>query len=269
MIILLSPAKALDFESPSPELAPTGPRLLEEAAELAAILKSKSIADLASLSHISEELAALNAGRWAAFAEPASTENSRPAVLAFDGDVYRGMAARQSFGAADFAEAQETLRILSGLYGVLRPLDLIRPYRLEMGTRLATNRGANLYQWWGQRITEVLRSDLAGSPGAQVAVNLASAEYFGAVDPSTLGARVISPRFEDADPRGNRRVVSFFAKRARGVMASWLIRNQVRDPEQIPDFVGAGYRYHRASSSSERPVFVRDFADRPGPSGQL
>lgn len=263
MLILLSPAKALDFDKPLPKTARTQPRLIGEAMALAEVMKTKSVTELARLSAISDELAALNAQRWADFTVPFGPEQARVAVLGFNGDAYQGMAPRERFGTADYTEAQKTLRILSGLYGVLRPLDQILAYRLEMGTRLATGRGSNLYHWWGEQITDLLRADLAESPGAKVVVNLASAEYFGAVQPDRLGAPVISPRFEDTDARGKRKVISFFAKRARGEMAAWLIKQRVRTPKALLGFAAVGYRYDRASSTALEPTFVRAFAARP------
>jgi cytoplasmic iron level regulating protein YaaA (DUF328/UPF0246 family) len=262
VLILLSPAKSLDFESRPPKVAATQPRLLAEAERLVQVMRTKSVSDLAALAHISDGLAALNATRWAEFHTPFTPRNARPGLLAFNGDVYQGLAARQRFGTRDFTEAQKTLRILSGLYGVLRPLDLMQAYRLEMGTRLATDRGRSLYDWWGDTITDLLADDLAASPGAGVVVNLASAEYFGAVRPERLGAPVVSPRFEDTDARGRRSVVSFYAKRARGELAAWLVLNRVRTSGALKDFDAAGYRYHKAASTPAQPVFVRSFADR-------
>ncbi len=262
MLILLSPAKSLDFESTPPRVTPTQPRLLAEAERLVEVMRTKSVADLAALAGISDELAALNAERWASFRTPFTRRNARPAVLAFNGDVYQGLDVRNRFDTRDYTEAQKTVRILSGLYGVLRPLDLIQPYRLEMGTRLATDRGRNLYQWWGARITDLLGADLDASPGASVVLNLASVEYSSAVRPGDLGVTMVCPRFEDTDARGRRSVVSFFAKRARGELAGWLVRNRVRSPGRLKDFDGAGYRYDRAGSTVEVPVFVRAFGDR-------
>lgn len=262
MLILLSPAKALDYESVVPSVPSTLPRLLDQSAALAAVMKTKSVADIAGLQHLSDELAAVNVQRWADFAVPFPDGAARPAIFGFNGDAYQGMAARERFDAADYQRAQATLRILSGLYGVLRPLDLILAYRLEMGTRLATERGANLYQWWEGRITDQLRADLADSVGDQAVVNLASSEYFSAVQPERLGAPVISPRFEDTNARGRRSVISFYAKRARGEMTAWLITNAITAVSDLPGFDQAGYRYDQASSTSTTPVFVRAFADR-------
>ncbi|MCA0293761.1 MAG: peroxide stress protein YaaA [Actinobacteria bacterium] len=262
MLILLSPAKSLDYESKLPKVTPTQPRLLDESEKLVEIMRTKSVADLAALADISDELAALNASRWASFAMPFTRRNARPAVLAFNGDVYQGLDVRERFTTRDFTEAQKTVRILSGLYGVLRPLDLMQPYRLEMGTRVASPRGRSLYDWWGSTITRVLRDDLAASPGAPVVVNLASGEYFGSVRTDELDAPVISPRFEDTDARGKRSVISFFAKRARGELAAWLVLNRVRTPGALKDFDAAGYRYDKVASTAKVPVFVRAFASR-------
>ena len=265
MITLLSPAKSLDEESRPTTRKWTEPRLLEESQRLIDVLRTKSPADLAALMHISDELAALNAQRYADFSTPFTPRNAKQAVLLFDGDVYQGMAAAERFDERDFTEAQKTVRILSGLYGILRPLDLVQPYRLEMGTKLRTERGTTLYAWWGDTISEVLKADLAASPGADVVVNLASDEYSRAVRPDVVGARIISPRFEDTDPRGARRVVSFFAKRARGAMAGWMVRHRVRTATALTGFDEAGYRHDRVSSTPDVPVFVRSFEDRPAP----
>lgn len=256
MLTVLSPAKSLDFDSPPTTRKRSAPRLVGEAAQLIGIMREKSPADLAALMHISDDLARLNATRYAEFTAEHTPRNARPAVLAFDGDVYRGLAAG-TFGERDFTEAQKTLRILSGLYGVLRPLDLIQPHRLEMGTRLATDRGRTLAEWWGGRITDLLRRDLEASPGADVLVNLASQEYFGVVDTQRLGVLVISPRFEDRGKDGEPRVVSRYAKQARGAMAAWLIRHRVRSPGKLVDFTGDGYAYEEARSTRDQPVFLR------------
>lgn len=262
MLTLLSPAKSLDLESPLPTRKYSQPRMLDEAQALVEVMRTKSVADVAALMKISDELAALNVQRFAEFEPPFTPKNARPAVLAFAGDVYQGLAASTRFTERDFTEAQKTIRILSGLYGVLRPLDLMQAYRLEMGTKLPTDRGPTLYRWWGSKVTEQLKADLAESPGADVVVNLASDEYFSVVQPDDLGT-VISPRFEDTDARGRRSVVSFYAKRARGEMAAWLVHNRVRRVSQLTDFDAVGYRYQPGDSTPERPVFVRSYADRP------
>ncbi|HMQ39616.1 MAG TPA: YaaA family protein, partial [Micropruina sp.] len=177
MLVLLSPAKSLDFDSPLPTRKHSEPRLLAESERLIEVMRGKSTFDIAGLMHISDDLAALNAQRYADFSPPFTLRNARAAVLAFAGDVYQGLDVRRRWDARDYTEAQKTVRILSGLYGVLRPLDLIQPYRLEMGIPLATDRGNSLYAYWGSIITDLLRDDLAASPGADVVVNLASEEY--------------------------------------------------------------------------------------------
>ena len=256
MLTVLSPAKSLDYESKLPTRKHSEPRLLGQSEGLIEIMRTKSPADISQLMHLSDELAHLNATRYAEWSREHTPKNSRQAILAFNGDVYLGMEAR-TFDARDLTEAQKSIRILSGLYGLLRPLDLIQPYRLEMGTRLKTERGSSLYDWWGTEVTDLVAEDLAASPGADVLVNLASVEYSTVIDEGRLGARVVAPRFEDVDAKGVPRVVSFFAKRARGAMAAWLVRNRVRTPGTLADFDGLGYRYDEARSSKDRPVFVR------------
>jgi uncharacterized protein len=263
VLVLLSPAKSLDFDSPLPTRKHTEPRLLDRSAELIEVMRAKSTSEIAGLMRISDELAALNAQRYADFSPPFTMRNARAAVLAFVGDVYQGLAARREWDARDYTEAQKTVRILSGLYGVLRPLDLIQPYRLEMGLPLATGRGSSLYAYWGSTITDLLRHDLAESPGAAAVLNLASEEYAKSVRFSELGCPVISPRFEDTNAHGTRGVVSFYAKRARGALASWLVRERVRTPGAIKRFAEGGYRYDADASTSRQPVFVRSFGDRP------
>lgn len=257
MLALLSPAKSLDLDSPLPTRKHTQPRMLEQAEELVEVMRQRSPEDISELMHISAELGELNAQRFADFTTPFTTRNARPAIFTFDGDVYRGMDARERFDARDLTEAQKTVRILSGLYGVLRPLDLMQPYRLEMGTRLATDRGDSLYSWWGSKITEQLAADLAESPGPDVVVNLASQEYSGAVELDDLDARVVTPRFEDRARSGQWRVISFSAKRARGEMAAWMVQHRVRSVRALQDFDGAGYRYEPDLSGPDEPVYRR------------
>lgn len=257
MLTLLSPAKTLDLDSRVPTRKHTQPRLLEESEALAEVMRGKSPAELSELMGISDELARLNAQRFADFAPPFTPKNARPAVFTFAGDVYRGLDAPGRFDARDLTEAQKTLRILSGLYGVLRPLDLMQPYRLEMGTRLATDRGDSLYRWWGSRITDLLAEDLAASPGADVVVDLASEEYSGAVDLDRLDARVVTPRFEDQGPKGDWKVISFNAKRARGLMAGWIVAHRVRSARALREFDEGGYRLEPDLSRPAAPVFRR------------
>jgi cytoplasmic iron level regulating protein YaaA (DUF328/UPF0246 family) len=256
MLSVLSPAKSLDYESKLPTRKHSQPRMLHRSEELVDIMVTKSPDELSSLMNISEGLAELNAKRFADFTTPFDRHNARPAVLAFNGDVYQGMQAA-TFRERDFTEAQKTVRILSGLYGVLRPLDLMQPYRLEMGIKLRTDRGDTLYDYWGRAITDVVNADLAQSPGADVVVNLASNEYFRSVQTEALEGRLLSPRFLDADEHGDYRVVPFFAKRARGEMAAWLVLNRARTIKAIREFDGAGYRYDRERSTPDEPAFVR------------
>jgi len=263
MICLLSPAKTLDYASPLPTRKSSQPRLLERAEELIAVMRQKSPDEVADLMHLSPELAALNVERYQDFSTPFTRANARPAALAFAGDVYQGMAAGRRFGERDWTEAQKTVRILSGLYGLLRPLDLVQPYRLEMGTRVRTAHGGSLYEFWDRIITDLVNADLRESPGAEVVVNLASAEYFGSVRPEALEARLVSPRFLDEDAQGRFRVQAFFAKRARGEMAAWLVLNRVRTAGALRRFDAAGYRYSAEDSTPDSPAFVRP--RRPAP----
>lgn len=257
MLTLLSPAKSLDEESPLPTRKHTQPRLLDRAEELVDVMRDKPVDELRELMDISEDLAVLNHQRYQDFTTPFTTDNARPAVLLFDGDVYTGMDARGSFGERDYTEANKTVRILSGLYGVLRPLDLMQPYRLEMGTKLATDRGDTLYDYWGPTITEQLNADLADSPGPQGFVNLASNEYFSAVDTDLLDGRVVTPRFLDEGKDGSFRVIAFWAKQARGAMAGWIVRERIRTYTHLTDFDGLGYRHDPDRSTSDEPTFVR------------
>ncbi len=258
MIVLLSPAKSLDYDSRLPTRKATQPRLLDRAETLIGVMRQKSPEEVADLMGISEELATLNVQRYRDFTRPFDRRNARPAVLAFAGDVYQGMAVRERFDERDYTHAQKVIRILSGLYGVLRPLDLMQPYRLEMGVTLATSLGRTLYDFWGEEVTELVNADLAESPGADVVVNLASQEYFKSVRPEKLAGRLVSPRFLDGDQHGEYRTVSFFAKRARGEMAAWVVRNRVRSARALTGFDGGGYRYDAAASSAGSPTFVRD-----------
>lgn len=254
MLFLLSPAKSLDYESPATPVSPTQPLFAEQTAELIAVLREKSPQQIAELMDLSDTLAALNVARYQAHSPRSTARNSRPAVLAFDGDVYGGLDAR-AMPAEDLRWAQKHLRILSGLYGVLRPLDRMQPYRLEMGTALATERGSNLYQFWGPRLAEFLDGELAGSKHP-VVVNLASQEYFKAVDRKTLQARVVECVFEEYKA-GNYKVVSFFAKRARGLMARYAITHRIATPAKLRQFDLEGYAYDADVSEPNRLVFRR------------
>lgn len=254
MLIILSPAKTLDFESPVKTAAETTPDLIDDAAELVATLKKKSVKQLKNLMSVSDSLAELNYQRYQDWELPMPAEASRPAVMAFKGEVYLGLAA-EKFTGKQLAYAQEHLRILSGLYGVLRPLDAILPYRLEMASALKTPRGKDLYGFWGSRLTERINDQLDAT-GSTSLLNLASNEYFRSLQPKALAADVITPVFKDMS-NGKYRVVSFFAKKARGAMASWVIRHRVRTAKRLTKFDGDGYRYDPDSSSELAPVFLR------------
>src|SRR4051812_454203 len=253
VLILLSPAKTLDYESRVPTRKHTEPRMLDQSSALIEVMRTKAVDEVSDLMSISTELADLNVRRYADFSLPFTMRNARQAAFAFDGDVYRGMDARGSMDGRDLAEAQKTVRILSGLYGVLRPLDLIQPYRLEMGTKLRTDRGETLYEWWGSRITDVLNDDLAESPGAAIVVNLASGEYFRSVDTDRLDGTLISPRFLDQTAEGDYRIISFNAKWARGAMAGWMVRNRVRTARALRHFDVADYRHDPGRSTIAEP----------------
>lgn len=258
MLIVVSPAKSLDYESPLPTKKHSEPTLLDHAEELVGVMAKKSPSDISSLMSMSASLGELNHERFQDWERPFTVDNARPALLAFTGDVYLGMDPANTFTERDYTHAQKTLRILSGLYGVLRPLDLMQPYRLEMGTRLATKRGGDLYTFWGDTITDRLNADIAASPGADVLVNLASNEYFGSVNTAKIEARIVAPTFLDAKDGGPHKIVSFFAKRARGSMAGWIIRNRIKSVQALRDFDGMGYRYDAERSSVDQPVFVRE-----------
>jgi cytoplasmic iron level regulating protein YaaA (DUF328/UPF0246 family) len=253
MLAVVSPAKSLDLTSPLPEVGITKPRHTARAWELVKTLRTLSLADLSGLMGISDELAALNATRYATFRARPRPQDVRPAILTFNGDVYQGFDAA-GLTPAQLESAQDRLRILSGLYGVLRPLDGIQPYRLEMGTRLATGRGRNLYEFWGRTITDELRRGIAPD---DVLVNLASNEYFSAVDPVALRRRVVTCSFTDEGRGGQYRIVSFFAKRARGLMARFIVTEQPSSPADLQAFALHGYAYSAADSSDDRLVFRR------------
>ena len=258
MLIVVSPAKKLDWSDAPYGGAMTEPAFGAEAAELARVARGLEPADLKKLMSISDKLAQLNHDRFQAFSADPAPESLRPAVFAFAGDTCQGLEAA-TLEPDEIARAQERLRILSGLYGVLRPLDGMQPYRLEMGSRLKTGRGRNLYDWWGDRIAGQLNADAAAA-GTDMLLNCASAEYFGAVS-DALSLRVIAPVFlEDRD--GKREIVSFYAKRARGAMARFVIQHRVTTPEGLRDFDSGGYAFAAELSEEDRPVFVR-----PWPTG--
>lgn len=255
MLMVISPAKTLDYNTPPVTDQATQPRFTEHSAELIELLREKSPQDIAELMSLSDKLASLNVARYGSWEHDSTLQNSKQALLAFKGDVYTGLNA-EDFNAADFAFAQQHLRMLSGLYGLLRPLDLMQPYRLEMGTRLPTSRGKDLYSFWGERISQWLNEDLAAQ-GDQVLLNLASQEYFGAVKPKSLNARVIDTVFKDRK-NGDYKIISFYAKKARGLMARYVIKERLQEPEQLKDFNLDGYRFDAATSSENKLVFLRD-----------
>lgn len=254
MLFLLSPAKTLDYDSPLPPVQPTQPLFTARSAELIAQLRTYAPQQIASLMDLSDKLASLNVARYAAWSRKATPANARPAVLAFDGDVYDGLRARE-LPAADLDWAQQHLRILSGLYGVLRPLDWMQPYRLEMGTRLPNPRGKDLYAWWGDRLAEHVNGVLLAQ-GDDLVVNLASQEYFKAVKRKVLRARVVECVFEDWK-NGDWKVISFHAKRARGLMARHAIRKRAKSVKALQGFSAEGYRYAPDASGDDRLVFRR------------
>ena len=255
MLFLLSPAKSLDYALPAQVAVHSQPLFKRQSAELIEILKAKTPRQIASLMKLSDALSGLNAARYAAWSPRFTAKNSKQAVLAFNGDVYEGLAAK-TLSDAQLAWAQDHLCILSGLYGVLRPLDRMQPYRLEMGTALATGHGNNLYQFWGARIAGYL-NERAAADTSPVIVNLASQEYFKAVDLKTLKVRVVSCVFEEL--RGDDyKIISFSAKRARGLMARYAIENRLASVEKLKGFDAEGYRFDAAASALDRLVFRRE-----------
>jgi cytoplasmic iron level regulating protein YaaA (DUF328/UPF0246 family) len=254
MLFLLSPAKKLDYDSPLHIETHTQPLFVDQAAGLIKVLKTKSAEDIAELMSLSPALSELNVQRYAHWKRSFTQANSRQAVLAFNGDVYEGLEA-STLSAKQLDWAQEHVAILSGLYGVLRPLDLMQPYRLEMGTRLQTPKGKNLYEYWGSAIADYLNERQAGQK-APVVVNLASEEYFKSVDLKTLKARVVQCVFQDWK-NGAWKVISFHAKRARGLMARYAILHKVSKPEGLQGFDLEGYAYDAAASSADKLVFRR------------
>ncbi|GAA0552155.1 MULTISPECIES: peroxide stress protein YaaA [Rheinheimera] len=254
MLLLVSPAKDLDFQPLAKPVNVTQPAMLAQSRQLADICKGLTPADLSSLMHISDKLAGLNAARFAQWQLPFTEQNAKAALFAFNGDVYQGLDAG-SLTDDDIAYAQQHLRILSGLYGVLRPLDLMQPYRLEMGTKLANPHGKDLYAFWQNSITEQLNQQLSELQ-TDIVVNLASQEYFKAVKPKLLQGRLISPVFKDFK-NGQYKIISFFAKKARGLMARYIIEQRLSTAEQIKGFDLAGYQYSAEQSSADEPVFLR------------
>lgn len=254
MLIVLSPAKSLDYKTPVQVKVPTLPEFVAESAKLISDLKKLSPQQVAQLMGLSDQLAALNVGRYRDWSSKFTTANSKPAIYAFDGDVYDGFDVKSlNAKAVDFA--QDHVRILSGLYGALRPLDLMQAYRLEMGTSFKNARGKDLYAFWGSKVTDSLKKALAKDK-KPVLLNLASEEYFKVLQPKELGCPVIVPVFQDAKD-GKYKIISFYAKRARGLMARYVVENRISDPVDLRGFNLSGYRYYAADSKVDKPVFRR------------
>jgi len=254
MLILISPAKTLDYQSPLATQRYTQPVLLDHAQQLIDVARQLSAPQIKTLMGISDKLAELNATRFHDWQPDFTPDNARQAILAFKGDVYAGMQA-ETFSDDDFTFAQQHLRMLSGLYGVLRPLDLMQPYRLEMGIRLQNPKGSDLYQFWGETITHTLNEALAAQ-GDNIIVNLASDEYFRAVKPKLLAGEIVKPVFLD-EKNGVFKVISFYAKKARGLMSRYIIENRLTTPEQLKAFDVDGYVFDEEMSKKNELVFKR------------
>ncbi len=259
MLSVISPAKTLDFETPSTTDDVTQPNFLSQSQTLIDILRDYSPQQISELMGISDKLAGLNAARFEEWQPPFTPSNAKPAAQAFQGDVYIGLHA-ETFSKAENRYAQSHLRILSGLYGLLRPLDLIQAYRLEMGTKLPNSAGKDLYAYWKPILTPALNEAIAAS-GSNALVNLASNEYFKAVDAKQLNAQIITPVFKD-EKNGTFKIISFYAKKARGLMSAWLIQQQINDPESLKAFDVAGYRFDASASQGGTFVFTRKETDR-------
>ncbi|HIF9197147.1 TPA: peroxide stress protein YaaA [Photobacterium damselae] len=255
MLIVVSPAKTLDYESPLVTEQYTLPELTEHSQQLIEVCRELTPMDIARLMKVSDKIAGLNAARFAEWVPTFTPENARPAMFAFKGDVYTGLDA-ETMTDEQIAYAQQHFRMLSGLYGLLRPLDLMQPYRLEMGTKLENPRGANLYQFWGNIITDKVNLALA-EQGDDILVNLASNEYFKSVKPKQVKGTIITPVFKDAK-KGQYKVISFYAKKARGLMARYIIDNQIDSIEKLKEFDAAGYYFVAAESTATELVFKRE-----------
>lgn len=254
MLTVISPAKTLDFESQPITSCHTQPKFLAQSEALIGELKQLSVPGVASLMKLSDKLAGLNMARFQTWATPFSLDNAKQAVLAFKGDVYTGLDA-ETMDDDGLAFAQQHLRILSGLYGVLKPLDLIQPYRLEMGTQFSNAKGRNLYQFWGGQLREEIETEAAQSDA--VLVNLASNEYFKALEAKKLSTRIITPVFKDLK-NGQYKIISFYAKKARGLMSRYIIDHRINNPEQLKNFDSEGYRYSADMSEGDAWVYIRD-----------
>tara|TARA_R110000822_G_scaffold187752_11_gene326666 strand:+ start:2044 stop:2820 length:777 start_codon:yes stop_codon:yes gene_type:complete len=258
MLIVISPAKTLDYETPATTASNTLPDYLDDSAELITQLRTLSPPEVSNLMGISAKLGDLNFGRFLNWQPAFTPGNAKQSLLAFKGDVYTGLDAG-SLSEEQLQWTQNHLRILSGLYGLLRPLDLMQPYRLEMGTKLANSRGVNLYEFWGDKITEGLNKEIKKQK-TDLLINLASNEYFKSVKPGKLNADIITPVFKDWK-NDKYKIISFYAKKARGLMSRYIIENQIEDPEQLKQFNVGGYVYQSAMSSAREWVFTREGAE--------
>lgn len=255
MLTVLSPAKTLDYETAPITQSATLPRFMDQSALLVEDARGLNPDDIRALMGVSEQIAHLNHERFMNWQSESTSDNAKQAVLAFKGDVYTGLQA-ETLSEYDLDFAQTRLRILSGLYGLLRPLDLMQPYRLEMGLKFTNQRGRNLYEFWGEQLTDTLNADLV-SAKTEVLINLASNEYFKAVKPKLLNADIITPQFKDLK-NGQYKMISFFAKKARGLMARYIIDNRITEPEALKSFSEAGYYYSDEQSQGDQWVFLRD-----------
>lgn len=255
MLIVISPAKTLDYDSASVTDRFSMPDFVPQSAVLVHRMRELTPPDIEALMGVSQKLADLNFGRFLNWSEKPTNENAKQALLAFKGDVYTGLEA-ETFSEDDFGYAQDHLRILSGLYGLLKPLDLMQPYRLEMGTRLSNPKGKDLYEFWGDQIVDAINQQMQ-SIGSNTLVNLASNEYFKSVNQAKLGGQIITPVFKDFKS-GKYKIVSFYAKKARGLMSAWILKNRVEKPGDLVNFDSAGYYFSDKESSESELVFLRE-----------
>ncbi|HAQ50910.1 MAG TPA: peroxide stress protein YaaA [Gammaproteobacteria bacterium] len=255
MLAVISPAKTLDFETPAKIEQYSQPRFLSQSQQLIDVLSQLSPAQIGSLMKLSDSLSGLNVGRYQTWSQPFTPDNAKQAIFAFKGDVYTGLDAEHlTKEAVDYS--QQHLRILSGLYGLLKPLDLIQPYRLEMGTKLTTPKGQNLYQFWGEKLCHAMDEDVIDS-GTDTIINLASNEYFKALQATPLKSKVITPIFKDWK-KGQYKIISFYAKKARGVMSRYLLENQITEATDLQQFNEQGYYFSDTDSDETTWVFLRD-----------
>lgn len=255
MLILLSPSKTLDYDNPPPTDRYSQPEYLDDAETLVDLLRDFSVDEIGELMDISEDLSELNYERYHEFETPFSPDNAKQAIFAFDGDVYRDFQFDR-YDEQDFDFLQDHVRILSGMYGILRPLDLMQPYRLEMGTNLENPRGDDLYEFWGDRLAESVNAALDAQED-DIILNLASNQYFDAVDRDALDGRIVDPTFKD-ERNGSYMVISFYLKRLRGTMSDWVVRNGITEPDDLSEFDLNDYYYDPERSTDDEPVFLRD-----------